>query len=850
MKLKDVKITSQLKYGLGTIIVLVLALGAISWYQSSLLWAETEGMYEHPLQVRRHIGEIRADILNIALDMKEIFLADSEAERQPILRAIEEADIDATGHFDQLYEKYLGPKEDIDSAYSYFIQWRTVRAETLRLLALGQITEAESRTKISGIQGQFIQELMRSFEKMSDFQIARGDQYYQDAQQHQTDLAIRLLILLGIIFLSVLTISYIIIKNIREPLSEMLVATQEFSKGKLGSRSRYKSNNEFGKLSSAFNTLTESLQSEMQRKDGVAKLSEVMLQQQELHGFCEEMLQALLKKTQSQIAALYLLNDEKTDFDHFTSIGLSAQAWSSFSASGNEGEFGAAIATKKIHYIKKIPADARLTFSTVAGDFIPREIITIPILLQSEVVAVISLASIRSYTSESINLVNDILQPLTDRMNGVLAFGKLEALFSRLQSQNQELDSQRMELTQQRDEMNEQNIELEMQKRELNQAAKIKNNFLARMSHELRTPLNSVLALSGVLSRRLKKTISEEELSYLEVITRNGRQLLDLINDILDLSRIESGNEDIRMNKFSLPSLIHDLFQTMEPQAKEKKIDLRLSISEAIPEMVSDYAKCNHILQNVVANAVKFTEKGEVVISALPSGDKVVISVSDTGIGIDERMLPFIFDEFRQVDESMGRSFTGTGLGLAIAKKYAELLQGSIEVQSELGKGSVLTVILPIKQDGEHITEWVQREAGLEKNPLKVSPTAGLGKTILVVEDSEPAIIQLQDILSNVGFQVEVARNGREALVLVKTQEPDAMILDLMMPEVDGFEVLKTVRAESQTVPLPVLILTAKHLSKEELSFLKGNNVYQMIQKGDVGRDELLHVVSKMVHGK
>jgi CheY-like chemotaxis protein len=254
------------------------------------------------------------------------------------------------------------------------------------------------------------------------------------------------------------------------------------------------------------------------------------------------------------------------------------------------------------------------------------------------------------------------------------------------------------------------------------------------------------------------------------------------------------------------------------------------------------------MLQNIIGNAVKFTEKGRVEIttgSATNGG--IWIKVKDTGIGIPREKLPFIFDEFRQADERTSRKYGGTGLGLAIAKKYSILLEGNIEVESEPGQGTTFIIHLPHAHHG--FAEAPSQAFGeIPASTFSQAIQPGNGKTLLLVEDSEPQIIQLTDILGEEGYKVMVARNGREALELVQRVIPDAMILDLMMPEADGFEVLARIRGLAETSSLPVLILSAKHVTKEELSFLKGNNIVQLIQKGDISRHDLLSSISKMVH--
>jgi len=227
------------------------------------------------------------------------------------------------------------------------------------------------------------------------------------------------------------------------------------------------------------------------------------------------------------------------------------------------------------------------------------------------------------------------------------------------------------------------------------------------------------------------------------------------------------------------------------------------------------------------------------------------ISVQDTGIGISKQNLTHIFDEFRQADGSTSRRFGGTGLGLAIAKKYANLLGGNITVKSIPGEGSEFVLSLPVSffDENQVINQEYQSISGFSRiKPPDERVKARSGKSILLVEDSEPAIIQMKDILEENNFIVSVARNGNDALTQLEKVVPDAIILDLMMPGIDGFEVLKTLRGMPRTLKTPVLILTAKHITKEDLKVLKGNDIFQLIQKGDVKREELLNVVFAMTN--
>lgn len=847
MKLKDIGIGMQLRIGLGGILLLVSLLGAMAWFQADILWQVTRDLYKHPHTVRKAIGEIRADVLSMQGGMKDLVLADNDPERETVIRGVDLDEADAMRQFDVLYDRYLGPRHDIDAAYNEFIQWKTIRAETLRLLNSGNVAEAMSRIKPGGPGSSHVKTLKDHIQEISDFAAKKSDQFYQFSRKEKEVLQLRLGVLIGIILLTSMGLSYLLLRGIRTPLKDLISAAEQYRNGNHDTRSRYVSANEFGLLAAAFNDLAQTVQLESQSKEHAVQMADAMLREEAPRPFCRELLKALLQHTGSQLGAVYLLNEAGTDFEHFESIGMAAPGRASFSAAAREGEFGAALATHRIQQITDIPDDTRLAFTAVAGSFIPRDILTIPVLSGQDVVAVISLAGVRGYSSQALRLTYDVQQMISARLNSVLAFDRIRAVSEKLEHQNRELEAQQHELMVQSDELSEQNIELELQKKQLDETNRLKNAFLSNMSHELRTPLNSVIALSGVLSRRLRGAVPDEEYGYLEVIERNGRNLLSLINDILDLSRIEAGRHEIMINRFSVTELVDDIVTTIAPQAREKGIALVNDATADLPTIRSDFAKCRHVLQNIVANAVKFTEAGSVRISAVQADDAVQIAVADTGISIPADQLACIFDEFRQADESTARKYGGSGLGLSIARKYATLLHGGIAVESTPGKGSIFTFRLPFSFDAPGMQAADDPSGFPAVEPPQTGTADCRGKCILLVEDSEPAVIQMRDILSECGCRVLVARNGKEALERIENTLPDAMILDLMMPEVDGFEVLKRIREAEKTSRLPVLILTAKHVTAEELHFLKGNHIHQLIQKGEINKAGLLSAIGKMV---
>ncbi|MCX6267163.1 MAG: ATP-binding protein [Bacteroidetes bacterium] len=853
MNLKNLKIETQLKLGFAILLFLVVALGTVAYIRASQIHQQMVETYEHPLTVRRALSTLGVNILTIQRNIKDMMITTDETEIAADINEIEMMKSNALEQIEILSGHYLGPKSDIDSLKQAVITWHVIYDETFQLLHDGNVQEAVNRTKMSGVGGKRASLVLSWLKRIDNFAIAKTEEFYTMSEELNDSFSRQLLALTtAIIFLSFI-IFYFLFRTIRKPLAEMLDVTKRFAAGDMAARSLNTDNNEFRVLSDSFNTLASGIEMKAEMDKKFANLAELMLSEYDVKKFFQATLKALATHTGSQMAAIYLLSNDHKTFDHFESLGVVDNGRQSFAADRLEGEFGAAVASRKVQHIKNIPEDTRFVFYTVSGRFIPHEIITIPILADKKIIAVISLASISRYSNQSIQLVDNIHVTLCARVEGILAYHKIQEFLEKLESQNQELESQTAELASQAAELREQNAELEMQKKQLDEANRLKTNFLSNMSHELRTPLNSVIALSGVLNRRLAKKIPDEEYSYLEVIERNGKNLLEIINDILDISRIEAGREEIEITKFDANALISSLVTMILPQASGKNIALRQKISDSDLFMTSDAGKCSHILQNLISNAVKFTEKGYVEVAGRIVGQNMVITVTDTGIGIAEKHLAHIFDEFRQADGSTSRKFGGTGLGLAIARKYATLLGGTVSVKSTEGRGSEFSLTLPLNYSGEIAITETKPGAGFGHfvKPAGPQTFSGLpGKTILLVDDSEPAIIQMKNILEESGYRLLIARDGGEALGIIAQTIPDAMILDLMMPGMDGFEVLKTLREAEKTAHIPVLILTAKHITKEELLFLKRNNVHELIMKGDINRSELLNAIATMSSSK
>ncbi|MGB7595566.1 MAG: response regulator [Erysipelotrichaceae bacterium] len=851
MRSKNLKIGTQIILCLGIMFFLTLVLGITSFMQTSQLHNQTISLYEHPLQVRTAIDAINTDIVTMQFGLREIMLADNDTQKQDALHSIQLAETDIENRFAIIKDRFLGPTTDIEKAHISIINWKIEHDISVQLALDGKINEVKTRLAPTGAQGTYRTTLLADIKVIDDFAKLKSEEFLQTSITLDKNLNNQLGSMLVGFLLTTLLVGFYLFAFIRNPLTEMNKAVSMFHHGDMDARSDYAKDNEFGTLSKSINALADTVQGNMILNQKSIGLAEALLSEDDVRRYFQTTLQVLIETTGATMGAVYLLDDKRSNYELFEATGLSEEAKSSFSAYEREGEFAAVLTSRKVQFIKDIPDDTRFVFQTVGGRFIPRELITIPLTTNNHVIAIISLATIRKFEDHTLDFINNNLVALSARTEGILAYRKIKEFGDELEQQNAELEAQKQELFAQSAELSQQNTELEMQKKQLVEASQLKTNFLSNMSHELRTPLNSVIALSGVLHRRLENKIPAEEYSFLEVIERNGKNLLLLINDILDISRIESGHEEIEITKFNMNTLLDDVMVVIKPQADQKMVVMVQETSGLDLYVRSDFDKCHHVLQNLIGNAVKFTEHGQVTLSAKARGDVLEVKVGDTGIGISAEHLPYIFDEFRQADGSTSRRYGGSGLGLAIAKKYANLLGGTISVKSEVDLGSEFTLILPLTYDVQNKIQD-KEESFVMNSPKKREIEAGASlsrdKTVLIVEDNDAAIVQLKDLVEETGARVLVAQNAAEAFNIIDNILPDAILLDLMMPDIDGFSVLQTIRDAEATALVPVLILTAKHITKEDLKTLKRNNIHQLIQKGDIDRRQLQQAVLSMIH--
>lgn len=383
-------------------------------------------------------------------------------------------------------------------------------------------------------------------------------------------------------------------------------------------------------------------------------------------------------------------------------------------------------------------------------------------------------------------------------------------------------------------EVNEQLVQSEQRARAATQA---KSHFLANMSHELRTPLNAIIGYSEMLQEEAQDSGQESFIPDLKKINRSGRHLLDLINDVLDLSKIEAGKMELYLETFDIPNLLEDVSTTVQLLVQKNSNTLEVRCPANLGAMRADMTKVRQSLFNLLSNASKFTKNGKITLEAAreispTKADWIVFRVSDTGIGMTPEQQDRVFEAFSQADAATGRDFGGTGLGLTITKTFCRMMGGDVALTSESGKGTTFIIRLPTEVP-EPKTESATASGSSAVLTMEGTP-------VLVVDDDADTRQVLKRFLNRKGFPVECASSGEEGLRLARELHPMAIILDVMMPGMDGWAVLSTLKSEREVKDIPVVMLTI--VDDKNLGYALGATDYLI---KPVDRDRLIEILAK-----
>jgi CheY-like chemotaxis protein len=525
-----------------------------------------------------------------------------------------------------------------------------------------------------------------------------------------------------------------------------------------------------------------------------------------------------------------------------------------------EGLVGQCAAERRSMLITDTPPNA-LPIRSGLLRALPRSVMVLPVLFEGRLKAVIELASLNSFTQSHMAFLEQLSSTVGIVLNSIEATMQTEALLKQsqdlaaeLQTQQGELQQTNEQLGQKAQQLAEQNAEVERKNKEIEQArmaveekakelaitSKYKSDFLANMSHELRTPLNSILVLGQQLSSNSEGNLTERQVEFARTIHAAGTDLLNLIGDILDLSKIESGTVSVEAGEVVLASLLEAVARPFRHEAEEKKLSFDVHIDPQLHSMVTDSKRLQQILKNLLSNAFKFTEKGGISLSAYPakkgpdgksevlgSAEQVIaFEVTDTGIGIPADKQQMIFEAFQQADAGTSRRYGGTGLGLAISRELAGLLGGEIRLQSTPGGGSTFTLYLPLRHQSvaspprvsaptKNVIDVVEKEERVDDDRDTIQ--AG-DLVLLIIEDAPNFARLLCDLSRDNGFKVLLASRGADGLELAHRFHPTAISLDVFLPDMLGWTVLNHLKQDPETRHIPVQMLTVDEDRRHGLS--------------------------------
>jgi HAMP domain-containing protein/CheY-like chemotaxis protein/signal transduction histidine kinase len=639
------------------------------------------------------------------------------------------------------------------------------------------------------------------------------------------------------------------------------------TKGDLTRSIQVDARGEVAELKDNINTMIDNLRLTTERnteqdwlKTNLAKFTNMLQGQSDLTTVGRLLLTELTPLVNAQQSVIYQMEvNEVPSLQLLSSYAGSDEGGHPMSLKLGEGLVGQCAVDKRRVLITDVP-DAVFSISSALFKAVPRNIVVLPVLFENQVKAVIELASIDTFTPLQLTFLEQLTAGIGIVLNSIEATMQTESflkqsqqLAAELQSQQKELQQTNEQLEQKARQLAEQNVEVERKNQEIEQAgreleekaaelaltSKYKSEFLANMSHELRTPLNSILILGRQLSENPHGNLSAKQVEFARTIHGAGTDLLNLISDILDLSKIESGTVSIEAEEIFFVDLLDAVSRPFRHEAESKELSFELIADPALGHSITtDSKRLQQVLKNLLSNAFKFTARGSVQLKVSrategwtanhPVLDQatgvVIFEVTDTGIGIPSEKQKIIFEAFQQADASTSRKYGGTGLGLAISRELTALLGGEIQLRSMPHVGSTFTLYLPLQYAGPAIASRTSHNRASSQEfsaPIMLAPELVVesiaddrhrlepGDAILLIVEDDPHYCQvLVDLARDKGFKVLVATTGAQALELAKQFQPTAVSLDVFLPDMVGWNVLSQLKQNPLTRHIPVQVVT------------------------------------------
>ncbi|MGW8390598.1 response regulator [Pseudoduganella sp. HUAS MS19] len=537
-------------------------------------------------------------------------------------------------------------------------------------------------------------------------------------------------------------------------------------------------------------------------KSSQNELNTVMRGEQELAVFGQRILDFLAQRLEARVGALYVDEGLGAGMCLLAGYGLAQERHAARVVPG-EGLAGQAIRDGRRMLVSEAPP-GYLEIGSALGRAQPCCVLVLPLQHGRSMVGVLELGAFRRFSDKELAFLDLGAEAIAIGLEVNITRHRTRALLAETAQQAEELRVQQEELQQSNAELEERADLLERQREEIQRVSAYKSEFMANMSHELRTPLNSMLILSALLKENKAQNLNERQLEYAGTIHHAGRDLLNLINDILDLAKMEAGKVELNIEPVELAGLCDDLLAQFQPQAQQKGLALQVERLPGTPAAaMMDGQRVQQVLRNLLANALKFTHQGSVALRVSVAGEQLSFAVSDTGIGVPADKQVAIFEAFRQADGSISRHYGGTGLGLSISLQLARTMGGALHLHSVEGEGSTFTFMLPLQPGAGE-----ERGGAAEPAPAAAARPVPAGddgaRRILIVEDDPFFASLLADFVRDRGYTPLVAPDGEQGLHLARHEAPHAVLLDVMMARMDGWEVMRELRADPRTSHLPV----------------------------------------------
>lgn len=659
--------------------------------------------------------------------------------------------------------------------------------------------------------------------------------------------------------------------------------TSKIAKGDLSHKLSLKSKDD--ELSISLNKMVQTLKDSKAKNDetlwfrsSVNKFNGILKGDQNLENVTNESLLFISELLNVQLGAIYIYHKNSETLELSSSLGMPTDEATKHISKGH-GLVGQAAKTTQINHFKDVPNDYFTIFSA-SGKMKPNNILLVPLVFNHKVRGVMELATINTLTENEVNFIEAIRESIAVKISSTLSRTELETALTKTQDQanelqvqqeelrianeeladqtqtlidnesklqvqqeelrvaNEELEERTNQLEIQKDEIQNKNVnlsdthnKLETKARELEQTSQYKTDFLANMSHELRTPLNSLLILSSLLAKNKKGNLTPDDIESVEIINKSGKDLLQLINEILDLSKIEAGKMTVEFENIHSENIASDILINFKHQAEKKKLDFNIDIAPDFPKAIeTDQLRISQILKNLLSNAFKFTSQGSITVAMemvtnkekirrtdLKEVDVCAFMVTDTGVGIPAEKIEAIFEAFQQADGSTSRKYGGTGLGLSISKELARLLGGEIHLESEANKGSTFTLMLPIRQkDSINIksdTEIIAKDTIVEKPVILqkfVDDDRDIPQTkptVVIIHPDKKEASQLYSQIHESQFNALVAANFKDAIALIEAHQPSAIIIALALLSKNGESELEQLKSHPFASKLPIHII-------------------------------------------